>query len=290
MVVDGGAWGDEPINRTTFTTYDFIEENENNIPQGTSPSPGRNATLTYYAKEADGSPTPNGAYAGTTLASSSDSRGITVSSGTSSSGPWTAVWTGQIKDFVTDKVRVFVPGAYTRFSGINDFSGNDWYIDSDAFVEYQDHVTGPLSQGTGEYVSHDGITLELTNPGGRWIVSPDVAAVSDTEYTNDAPGGDIVEFQSANGADGIDDAPTTKFSGDGCTLRDIRWTFQKADDSTIQNPTFNNEPIKEYDLSVAYLVGDEVLPWEGPDDEYLEPGTIYRIKVRYRADRDWETR
>ena len=34
----------------------------------------------------------------------------------------------------------------------------------------QTQVTGPLCQGTGDYVSHTGNTLELTNAGGRWCV------------------------------------------------------------------------------------------------------------------------
>ena len=62
-------------------------------------------------------------------------------------------------------------------------------------------VTGPVCQGTGEYVSHTANTLELTNAGGRWVVSPDVAAESDDTYTDAAPGWDSTTFQSGNGPD-----------------------------------------------------------------------------------------
>ena len=65
-----------------------------------------------------------------------------------------------------------------------------------------DTVTGPLCQGTGDYVSHTANTLELTNAADRWCVdwqNVGLKAESDTEYTELAPGADDIVWQSANG-------------------------------------------------------------------------------------------
>ena len=67
------------------------------------------------------------------------------------------------------------PGNLTEIK----IAGNDAYkyiglalveVDGKILVDPgQSQVTGPLCQGTGEYVSHTANTLELTNAGGRWM-------------------------------------------------------------------------------------------------------------------------
>ena len=138
-------------------------------------------------------------------------------------------------------------------------------------------ITGSAYAGKGEYVSHTGTEIELTNVTGRWCVDEQgvgLDAQSDDIYTSENPGWDGLEFQSANGAD-----ESTAFSGEGCTLRDIKWTLESS--SGDQSGPWENTT--EYALSVSYAVGDEVLPWSGPGDNLL-PDTYYRVKVQYIAD------
>ena len=118
-------------------------------------------------------------------------------------------------------------------------------------------VTGPLCQGTGEYVSNDGTTLELTNAGDRWCVDDQnvgLAAVSDTEYTVLAPDPNEIVFQSANG-----EPLTTTFSAENCVLREITWTLGVSE--TGEAGTYVET---EYEQLVAVPINIEVPPWAGP--------------------------
>ena len=139
-----------------------------------------------------------------------------------------------------------------------------------------DTITGPVSQGTGKYVSKDDTTLELTNVGGRWCVDDQnvgLAAVSDTQYTILAPDPNEIVFQSANG-----EPLTTTFSGENCVLRDITWTLGVSE--TGEAGTYVETEYKE---AVAIPVNIEVPRWDGPPDG-LANDTYYSLKVKYEAD------
>ena len=132
-----------------------------------------------------------------------------------------------------------------------------------------DTVTGPLCQGTGDYVSHTANTLELTNAGGRWIVSPDVAAQSDTEYTDLGPGADDVKFTSANG-----NPLTATFSGSDTTFESRIWALASSADGNSYTS------FTEYtDTSVAGTQTGAT-EWQPPS---LQPDTYYKAKVTYTA-------
>ena len=93
----------------------------------------------------------------------------------------------------------------TSFSVVStdDIANNKLIVDGGSWSD-GDTVTGPLCQGTGNYVSHTANTLELTNAGGRWCVDDQnigLDAESDDTYTDAAPGWDTLEYQSANGPD-----------------------------------------------------------------------------------------
>ena len=140
----------------------------------------------------------------------------------------------------------------------------------------QTQVTGPLCQGTGEYVSHTANTLELTNVGDRWCVDDQnvgLAAVSDTEYTILAPDPNEIVFQSANG-----EPLTTTFSAENCVLREITWTLGVSE--TGEAETYVET---EYKQSVTVPINIEVPPWAGPPDG-LANDTYYSLKVKYEAD------
>jgi hypothetical protein len=142
----------------------------------------------------------------------------------------------------------------------------------------QTKIIGPVCQGTGEFVSNVGNTLELTNAGGRWCVDEQtlgVKAESDDTYTDAAPGWDSTTFQSANGSD-----ESTTFSGEDCVLREITWTFQK-NTGTADVPVWET-PGTEVKKTVAIAVNAEVPALE--PSPTLEQNTIYRVKVAYEAD------
>ena len=145
----------------------------------------------------------------------------------------------------------------------------------------QTKVTGPVCQGTGEYVSYTANTFELTNVGDRWCIDDQnvgLAAVSDTEYTILAPDPNEIVFQSANG-----EPLTTTFSAENCVLREITWTLGASE--TGEAGTYVET---EYKQSVAVPINIEVPPWAGPPDG-LANDTYYSLKVKYEADSRAET-
>ena len=110
-------------------------------------------------------------------------------------------------------------------------------------------VTGPLCQGTGEYVSHTANTLELTNAADRWCVDDQnvgVAAVSDTEYTELAPGADDIVWQSANG-----NPLTVPFSGDSCKLVNMVWELRSSADNTTYTPVTGSPFTQTLNLDIG---------------------------------------
>ena len=140
----------------------------------------------------------------------------------------------------------------------------------------QTKVTGPLCQGTGDYVSHTANTLELTNAGGRWCVdeqSIGLNAESDDTYTEAAPGWDSTTFQSGNGLDS-----SIKFDGESCVLREVKWTIEES--SGDQSGPWENTT--EYTDFVSVEINQEVPPLN--QEVTLTPGKFHRVKVQYTAD------
>ena len=140
-----------------------------------------------------------------------------------------------------------------------------------------DTVTGPLCQGTGDYVSHTANTLELSDPGDRWCVDDQnvgLDAVSDAEYTELAPGADDIVWQSANG-----NPLTVPFSGDSCKLVNMVWELSSSTDNSTYTPVVGSPFTQELNLDI----GETVPAWSGPPAG-LADDTYYKAKVTYNSE------
>ena len=101
-----------------------------------------------------------------------------------------------------------------------------------------------------------------------------MAAVSDTEYTELAPGADDIVWQSANG-----NPLTVPFSGDSCKLVNMVWELRSSTDNTTYTPVTGSPFTQTLNLDID----DTVPEWDGPPAG-LADDTYYKAKVTYNSE------
>ena len=132
---------------------------------------------------------------------------------------------------------------------------------------------GPFT-ASGEYVSHDDTTLELTNAAGRWCVDEQnigLNAVSDDEYTDLGVDPDNARFTSANGV-----PLTPEFSGELTNFESRIWSIASSADGNTYGA------FTDYtDTSVA-STQTGATEWQPPGGTLVND-TYYKAKVAYTA-------
>lgn len=178
---------------------------------------------------------------------------------------------------------------------INQGSGSNGYLNA---IEYdgeilvdaiggENQVVGKTKRATGHYYGHDDSTIELRETTGIWCVDEQgvgLKAESDNEFTNDAPGGDINEWQAGNGIiPDIDAGELIKFQGTNVKLLGITWKIASSDDG---GETYGDESsyTQQFPDNPFGLEVNEVIPaWTGPDEGLL-PDTYYRATATFIGD------
>ena len=176
-----------------------------------------------------------------------------------------------------EKITVKTPNKTITDQQIHWIKINDKLLVDPNTFPVQNKVTGPLCQGTGDYVSHDGTTINLENVADRWCVdeqSVGLKAESDTEYTDLGPGASDVVWQSANG-----NPLTVPFSGDSCKLVSMVWELSSSTNNTTYTPVTGSPFTQSLNLDV----GQDVPAWNGPPGG-LADDTYYKAKVTYNSE------